>query len=443
MNHSIWGQLFLQLILIALNAVFACAEIAVLSMNDAKLQKLAAQGDKRALRLARLTSQPARFLATIQVAITLSGFLGSAFAADHFSDVLTQGLLSLGLEIPEKTLDTVAVVVITLLLSYLTLVFGELVPKRIAMKKAEKLALALSGLVTAISKIFAPLVGLLTLSTNGLLRLMGIDPDSEDSQVTEEEIRMLVDAGGQKGAIDPEERDMIQNVFRFDDLTAGEIATHRREVDLLWLEDSPQQWEQKITASRHGRLPVCQEKVDNVVGILSAKAYFRLKDRSRETVMARAVGPAFFVPESVRADLLFQKMRRTGHSFAVVLDERGGLQGILTLSDLIEQIVGDLGDDGGGAEPPELQRLEDGAWQIRGSARLEDVAQALGLELPEEAREFDTFGGYIFGALGTIPADGSQLELTLAGLRIRVVEIREHRIMQTLCRREDGGEAER
>ncbi|MEG2010296.1 MAG: CNNM domain-containing protein, partial [Oscillospiraceae bacterium] len=241
MNDPIIWQILLQVLLIALNAVFACAEIAVISMNDNKLAQMAAQGDKRAVRLARLTSQPARFLATIQVAITLSGFMGSAFAADNFSDKLVQWLLSLGVTVPVATLDTAAVIVITLILSYFTLVFGELVPKRIAMKKAEALALGMSGLITAISKLFAPLVWLLTASTNGMLRLFGIDPNAEDEEVSEEEIRMMVDVGNQKGVIDPVEREMIQNVFEFDALTVGEFATHRTELALLWMDETAEE----------------------------------------------------------------------------------------------------------------------------------------------------------------------------------------------------------
>ena len=269
-------MILLQVLLIALNAVFACAEIAVISMNDSKLVKLAAEGDKRAVRLARLTSQPARFLATIQVAITLSGFLGSAFAAENFSDGLVNWLLGLGVPIPAATLDAVAVVVITLVLSYFTLIFGELVPKRVAMRKAEALALGMSALISGIAALFAPIVWFLTISTNAVLRLLGIDPNAEDETVSEEEIRMMVDAGSEKGAIDPEEKDFIQNVFEFDDLTAGEIATHRTEISLLWLEESMEEWEQTIHNSRHTRYPVCDDSADHIVGILNAKDYFRL-----------------------------------------------------------------------------------------------------------------------------------------------------------------------
>ena len=238
MDSDIVGSILLQVVLIAVNAVFACAEIAVVSCNDAKLEKMAQEGNKKAEKLFRLTEQPSRFLATIQVVITLSGFLGSAFAAENFSGRFVSVLVDAGVQIPEKTLDAIAVVLITLLLSYITLIFGELVPKRLAMHNAEKIALGVSGLVTTASKIFAPLVGLLTVSTNGILRLFGIDPNEDDDQVTEEEIRMMVDAGSEKGTIDNEEKDMIQNVFEFDDLTIDEICVHRTDVDLLWLEDS-------------------------------------------------------------------------------------------------------------------------------------------------------------------------------------------------------------
>ena len=224
MDSDIVGSILLQVVLIAVNAVFACAEIAVVSCNDAKLEKMAQEGNKRAAKLFHLTEQPSRFLATIQVVITLSGFLGSAFAAENFSDRIVSALVDAGMKIPEKTLDAIAVVLITLLLSYITLIFGELVPKRIAMQKAEQIALGISGLVSGASKVFAPLVWLLTASTNGILRLLGIDPDEDDDQVTEEEIRMMVDAGSEKGAIDNEEKDMIQNVFEFDDLTIDEIC---------------------------------------------------------------------------------------------------------------------------------------------------------------------------------------------------------------------------
>ena len=247
MNQILFWQILLQLALIALNAVFACAEIAVLSMSDAKLERLAEDGNKKASKLQRLKSNPARFLATIQVAITLSGFLGSAFAAENFSELIVAWLVKF-IPISPATLEAISVVVITILLSFITLVFGELVPKRVAMRKAEKVALDLSGTIGFISGAFAPLVLLLTCSTNGVLRLMGIDPNAEDSEVSEEEISMLADDAAEKGIIDEEENNIIQNVFEFDDLTVGEAMTHRTEMVTLWKEESVAEWKKSISS---------------------------------------------------------------------------------------------------------------------------------------------------------------------------------------------------
>ena len=424
-------MILLQVILIALNAIFACAEIAIISMNDNKLVKMAADGDKRALRLARLTSQPARFLATIQVAITLSGFLGSAFAADNFSDGLVQWLVGLGVPIPEKTLDTIAVIIITIILSYFTLIFGELVPKRVAMHRSEALALGLSTLISTIATLFYPIVWFLTASTNGVLRLFGIDPNAEDEEVSEEEIRMLVDVGSEKGVIDHEEKKFIQNVFEFDDITAGEVATHRTDVTLLWLEESMEDWDNTIHSSRHTLYPVCDDSADHIVGILNAKDYFRLKDKSRENVLAHAITPAYFVPESVKADVLFSNMKRSRNRLAVVLDEYGGMSGIITLSDLVEQLVGDLGD----TEVSEndilpVEQIDSQTWKIHGSATLEEVSEAIGISLSSE--ECDTFNGLIFSALGTIPPDDTTAELETAGLSIKITEIKEHQIQKAI-----------
>ena len=431
MENSILLMILLQVFLILLNAVFASAEIAVISINDAKLARMVAEGDKRAVRLARLTSQPARFLATIQVAITLSGFLGSAFAAENFSDGLVNWLVGLGVGIPAATLDAIAVVIITLILSYFTLIFGELVPKRVAMRKAESLALGISGLIAAIAKLFAPIVWFLTASTNAVLRLLGIDPNAEEETVSEEEIRMMVDVGTQKGTIDHEEKQFIQNVFEFDDLTAGEIATHRTDLTILWQEESMEEWASTIHNSRHTRYPVCGESADDVVGILNAKDYFRLTDRSRETVMEQAVETPYFVPDSVKADVLFRNMKGSCHPLAVVLDEYGGMTGIVTINDLVEQLVGDLGEeDVCRSDFPLIEAVDSGTWKIRGEAPLEEVAQVLGVTLPCE--DFDTFNGLIFGAMATIPEDGATIEVETAGLVIRVTEIRNHQVVMAL-----------
>ena len=430
MDPLIW-QLLLQAALIGLNAVFACAEIAVISMDDGRMNQLSQQGDKRALRLSRLTSQPSRFLATIQVAITLSGFLGSAFAADNFAGRIVAWLTAAGLGVPAETLNTVCVIFITLLLSFFTLVFGELVPKRVAMQNAEKLALGMAGLLSGVSRLFAPLVWLLSASTNGVLRLMRVDPNAEEDTVTEERIRMMIDMGSEKGSIDQTEKKMLQNVFEFDDVSAGELATHRTLVDMLWLEDDDAAWDAAIHDTRHSRYPVCRDSADDVVGILNAKDYFRLSERTRDRVMKEAVSEPYFVPASVKADVLFADMKKRRNYFAVVLDEYGGVEGVVTMNDLVEEIVGDLGDRD---DEPDCvcESLGGGTWRMSGSVPLDAVTDALHVELPTD--EYETLGGLVFSTRSAVPRDGSQFTCRVAGLEVEVKRLKRHRIEEALVR---------
>ena len=438
-----FALILLQVVLIALNAVFASAEIAVLSINETRLERLAEQGDKRAGRLSKLTQEPARFLATIQVAITLSGFLGSAFAAENFSDPLVDWILSLGVSIPRATLDSIAVVLITLILSYFTLIFGELVPKRVAMKKAEQLALGISGLVNGISVVFKPIVWFLSVSTNAVLKLLGIDPAETDEQVSEEEIRMMVDAGSEKGVIDVREKELIENVFEFDDLTADDIATHRTDVVMLWLEDDMDSWAKTIRDSRHTLFPVCDSSADNVVGVLNAKDYFRLDDHSRESVLNGAVKEAYFVPESIMADVLFRNMKATRNGMAVVLDEYGGMVGVVTLNDLIEALVGDLGEGTPEQEiaEPHIRQQGENTWKLSGNVELSAIEESLGADLALE--DVDTLTGLVFHELGMVPADGEQqLEFDFRGLHLCIERVEDHQIvLATVNRLPESGEA--
>ena len=426
---SIGSLLLFQVILIVLNAIFASAEIAVLSINEAKLERMANEGNSKAKRLFKLTREPAKFLATIQVAITLSGFLGSAFAADNFSEPLVDWVLSLGVNLPVATLDAIAVVVITLILSYFTLIFGELVPKRLAMKKSESIAMGISGIVSGIAVVFRPIVWLLSVSTNLVLRLLGIDPDEAEDEVSEEEIRMMVDMGSEKGTIDTQEKEFIQNVFEFNDITAGEIAIHRTDVTMLWLEDPVDTWEATIFEQRHTLYPVCDGSADNVIGVLNAKDYFPLKDKTKENIIAMAVHPAFFVPETIKADVLFRNMKKSRNSMAVVLDEYSGMVGIVTMQDLVEELVGDLNDDIPNQDDPEpyIEKVDDHNWKIYGNVDLEILEEATGLELATE--DYDTFTGMVFDALGAVPADGEQkISLELENIVIHIQKIEAHQI---------------
>ena len=444
-------MLLLQLILIALNAFFAGTEIALLSVNDIKLQKLADEGDKRAKALLKLTAKPEKFLSTIQIAITLSGFLGSALAAETFAEPLRNWLSdTLSIDVPEKVL----VILITLILSFFMLVFGELVPKRVAQRKGEDLALKRVGFITSLSKLFTPAVWLLSVSTNGVLRLRGIDPHEQIEQVDEEDIVMMVDAGSESGAIDHEEKELIRNVFEFDDLSAGDIATHRTEVDLLWMEDDISVWEETIHQSRHTLYPVCDESADHVVSILNAKDYFRLAEKTKESVLENAVKPPYFVPENVKADVLFRNMKNTHKSMAVVLDEYGGMTGILTLNDLVEQLVGEFESDDSPVAPGEenlpadgVELIEENTYSIRGNVPLTEIEEAAELKLERE--DCDTFTGLVLGELGYIPDDGEQeIELVIDRLTIAVHEIQEHQIKRATlivappADEEDGESAE-
>ncbi len=424
---SIFFPLLLQLFLILINAVFASAEISIISINDSKLALLNKSGDKRAQRLSELTEQPARFLATIQVGITLAGFLGSAFAADNFSGLIVNWLIGMGVSMSPSTLNTIVVILITLILSYFTLVFGELVPKQIAMRNAEKLALNLSGLINFLSKIISPIVWFLIKSSNGLLRLMGIDPDSNHEEITEEEIRMMVDVGSEKGSINLSEKEMIHNIFEFDNKDAEDVMTHRTEVSLLWLDETEEQWEKTIHESKHTFYPICDESTDNIIGVLNTKDYFRIKDKNRENILQNAVKPPYLVPETVRTDLLFHNMKKKRNHFAIVLDEYGGMNGIITMSDLLEEIVGDLDDDDSvPLEPPPIERIDSRTWKIQGTAPLRLVSEQLGVILPDE--DYDTFGGFVFGLLGAIPEDGSTPQLEVLGMTIKVTQVKEHRL---------------
>ncbi len=432
-------MLLLQVILIWLNAYFAGTEIALLSVSDIRLQKLADDGDKRAKKLLKLTSRPEKFLSTIQIAITLSGFIGSALAADTFAEPLSKLFLD-----PEdtmyQTLEKVFVIAITLVLSFFTLVFGELVPKRVAQRKGEALALKRVGTITALAKFFTPLVWLLSVSTNGMLRLRGIDPHEEAEQVDEDDIRLLVDAGSESGTIDHEEKELIRNVFEFDDLSAGDIATHRTEVALLWMEDDVSVWEATIHEHRHTLYPICEESADHVVGILNAKDFFRLSDKSRESVLENTIKQPYFVPENVKADVLFRNMKTTHNNMAIVLDEYGGMNGIVTLYDLVEQLVGEFDSESthsGEGEADEdiiaVEALEDDTYALHGNVPLIDLGEASGLTFEEE--DCDTFTGLVFSELGYIPDDGEQdIDLTIGRMTIHITEILDHQVKEATVR---------
>ena len=436
------GKIILLIVLIFLNAVFASAEIAVISMNDAKLKQLSSEGNKRAIKLSKLVEQPSRFLATIQVAITLAGLLSSAFAADSFSQPIVKALINSGVNISEKTLSAITLVVITLILAYFNLVFGELVPKRVAMKRAESMALGMAPTLYGVSVVFKPIVFILTASTNLVLRMLGINPNENDEKVTEEEIRMLLSQGREQGTINDYENEIIQNVFEFNDTTIEQICTHRRDVDSLDADDSIEEWNKLIFETRHTYYPVFKDNNENIIGILDTKDYFRLGKKSKAQILRVAVDEPFYAPEGMKANVLFKQMKIKRTYFAVIIDEYGGFEGIITLHDLMEALVGDMYDIEEGKVLSDIQPLTEGNWRIRGCADIHEVSEALGIDLTDEDM-YDTFNGYVCSVIQRVPNDGEVFITETDDLIISVRQVKNHMIQSATVTKKENDNSDK
>ena len=447
---SIVGKLLLQVVLIGLNAFFAATEIAVVSLNATKLKKLEEEGDKRAKRLLKMVETPSSFLSTIQIAITLAGLLGSAFAADSFAGYIVDGVYNgLGLTmIPVGVMNTIAMIITTLILSYFQLVFGELVPKRIAMQKSFQVACFTSRVVVAVATVMRPVIWLLSVSTNGMLKLLRLKVEAEEETVTEEEIRMMIDLGRQKGTIDQEEQEWTENVFRFDDISVREAMTRTADVEAFSLDATDEEIIHTIRETGLSRYPVYNEDINDIVGILNARDFLLERGAENPRSLKELLRSAYFVPESIHADDLFQDMQTKKVHIAVVIDEYGQTAGIITIEDLLEEIVGNIYDEFDPAEKPEMERLEDNLWRVNGGVFIDDLAEELDMEIPED-EDYDTVGGMIFSCLHTIPADGSQFDVQINGLDIHVEKIEDRRIEEALIRKlppaepeEDGDDSE-
>ncbi len=425
------GSIILIIVFTFLNAVFASAEIAVISMKETKLKHLVDSGNKRAKKLYALTEQPSRFLATIQVAITLAGFLNSAFAADNFAGIIVEALVSIGVRIPEKTLNSIAVFGVTIILSYISIVFGELVPKRIAMKNSEALALGLAPTLYGIARIFSPIVSLLTFSANLLLRILGINPTDEEDQITKEEIQMMLIEGNAQGIIDKQENEIIQNVFEFNDISAEQICTHRADVIVLDMDDSVEEWKEIIYKNRHSFYPVCKDTKENIIGILDTKDYFRLEEKSLTAIFEQAIKPAYFIPENMKATKLFKQMKHTRNYFSVLLNEYGEMSGIATLHDLVEALVGEIYEENE-QDMEKIELLSPNTWRIRGDAEMSDVENQLHIKLPDDY--CDTFNGFIYNVIDKIPEEGSQFTCEAYGMVIHVNSVENHKIVEAIVK---------
>lgn len=425
-SDSILPQLLLQLVLIAVNALFAATEIAVISLNETKVRRMAEGGDRKAAKMLRMVTEPTGFLSTIQICITLAGFLGSAFAADNFSDKLVNWLINdCGVSgVSPSALDTISVIIITLVLSYFTLVLGELVPKRIAMKRSESIARAVSGLMIGMTAALRPIIWLLTVSTNGVLRLCGIDPEDNAGEVSEEEIIMMLDEGEEAGSIESGEKELIKNVFSLNDTTAEDVMVHRSQVAFLKRDDARTTLLNEIAESGYSRFPVYGENIDDIVGILYAKTYLTAQSRGERCEMKDFLMPPRFVHASTHINRILLDMQREHAHMAVVVDDYGGVIGIITLEDILEELVGEIWDESDEVIE-NIRERSDGSYDINGSTRLSDMCESIGCSIDSEA---DTVGGWVTEMLGGIPESGESFEC--GGMHVTVESTDKRRVLK-------------
>ncbi len=428
-------EILLQVVLILINAFFAATELAVVSLNSTKLRKLEEDGNKTASRLLKMVEEPSAFLSTIQVAITLAGYLGSAFAAENFSGDLSDWLYTtLGFQaLPLSALNTVSIIIITIILSYFTLVFGELVPKRIAMQKSYEVAKLACGVIRVMAFVLRPVIWLLSVSVNAVLRLLRLKVEAEEESVTEDEIRMMVDLGGERGAIDEDEQEWIQNVFDFGDISVREAMTPRSDVDALPIDADDQEILEMIRECGRSRMPVYQENIDTILGILNARDFLLDRNSGKNTPLKELLRSAYFAPETIKADNLFKEMQKEKVHIAIVVDEYGGTEGIITMEDLLEEIVGNIYDEFDEPEQPEIVPLGENEWRVTGSTPISSLVDDLDLPLPE-SDDYDTLGGMIVTRLNAIPKDGEELDLEVNGVALHVEKIQEHRIESVVIR---------
>lgn len=420
------------IVLIFLNAFFAASEIALIGLNSNKVKRQADEGDKKARMLYNLIAEPSRFLSTIQIGITLAGFLASAFAADFFAGPLAQTLYGLGVPISLSVLQTISVVVITIILSYFTLVFGELVPKQLALQKAEAISNFAATPITWLLRLSYPIVKLLTFSTNTVIRIFGVDPNATSDEATEEEIRMMVDIGGDTGSIQKTEKVMIHNVFEFNDRQVSDIITHRTDMSALPIDASLKETIELVNEKRYTRFPVYEEDIDRIVGILHVKDLLHFMETEKEFHLSEVIRKPHFVLESQRINTLFAVMQKSNSHIAIVLDEYDGTEGLITIEDILEELVGEILSESDSTAPEqEINQIETNKFIIDGIAHLYLLEDFLQVDLPTE--EFDTLNGFLIGELGYIPSLEEKPIISYKNIVFEVTEVTDNRIKKVIA----------
>ncbi|OFI07154.1 magnesium and cobalt efflux protein CorC [Clostridium acetireducens DSM 10703] len=422
MENNIVLEIILILILILINAFFAASEMAIVSLNKSKINNLSEKGDKSAKNLLKLLKEPSKFLATIQVGITLAGFLASASAATTISKPVAHAFHKFKIPAASK----ISLIIVTIMLSYITLVFGELFPKRVALQNSEKIALASVKPILFFSKLLRPFVNVLTSSTNLLLRIFGINIENLDEKVSEEEIRMMIDAGEEIGVINQIEKEMIDSIFEFDDTLAKEIMTPRPNVFAIDVNISIDEVINKVVEEKYSRIPVYEGEIDNIIGVLYMKDLFvevKRKNLTKETLKS-ILRPAYFVPETKNIDELFKKIQKTKNHIAILIDEYGSFSGIVTIEDLIEEIVGNIFDEYDEINEY-IKKIDNNTYLVDGLLSIDELNERLNLNLPTE--NFDTIGGFVIDLLGSIP-ENNEDEIVYENLKFKIESAEEKRI---------------
>lgn len=429
MQPPLWPQLLLQVILILFTAFFSNAEAAILSLNELEFRQQAGEGDRTAQRLLAIQKKPVHYLTAVRICSLLTSFLSAAFAAGHFAGRIADKIsavtdLSFA---AERAVYTVSVVAVTVILVFIVVVFGEFVPKRAAVKRPEKAARFTCGVVCVLSAVLRPLAFLLNAAANGVLRLIHIDPNQENDVISEEGILKMVDIGEEKGAIETAEKELIENIFEFNNTTAEDVMVHRTDMVMLWVEAPAEEVFKTIEESGRSRFPVYEEDADDIIGVLNTRDWLLNARRSQPKPLRALLRPAYFVPESVRADALFRDMQGRKVHLSIVVDEYGGTSGLVTMEDLLEEIVGNIYDEFDPQEDQEIVPLEENLWRIAGGAELDEVAEVLEVEFPED-EDSETLGGLVFAQLPVIPEDGSHPEVDAHGLHIQVERLADRRV---------------
>ncbi len=419
------GQLLLILVLTLLNAFFAASEMAMVSVDKKRLNIQAEEGNKKAKMLIEILNEPSRFLSTIQVGITFAGFFSSASAAVGISDDFGKLLASIGLPFAKD----IAFVLVTLILSYITLVFGELVPKRIALQNAEKFSMFAIKTISIVAKVMSPFVTFLSFSTNTIMRIFGISTVGVEEKITLEEIRSMVEVGQEQGVINPIEREMINSVIGFDDKLAEEIMTARTEVFMIDLEDPIEEYLSELLELKYSRIPVYEGDVDDILGILYIKDFLleAYKVGFNNVDIRKILRPAYFIPERKNINDLFNELQSKRKHMAILIDEYGGFSGIVTMEDLIEEIVGDI-DDEYDHDEPDIRKIDDMTFIAKGAISIKELNSNLGTKLDEDSEDYDTLGGLLIDIIGYIPDDGEKVIVEYENIEFHIEEINEKRV---------------